>query len=368
MKGNMSNSGETVIRTVCGHKDMGNCDIIAHVKNGVLVKVEPAHDVQHGCGHICARGLAGPKLVYHPDRLKYPLKRVGKRGMGNWQRVSWDEALEVIATRIVEIGKKHGTESIVFATLFPGTLPTVGYARLANIIGSSYLRLMGNGDSAGPCGDSISYGTLYGELYTIDFDRPGLCVVWGHNPAETYQFKWRRIIEAREKGARLVVIDPLFTVSASKADEHISLRPGTDAALALSMINIIIGSRLYDSSFVTAHTVGPFLVRDDNGLFLRDSSIHNGGTDACVVWDRRNNRAQIHDAEEIDPALMGAYTVAGISCKPAFQLLAELAARYPPEMASEITGIPIDAIRRLALDYATRKPVSSFRGWGANLG
>ena len=360
-------SGEKVIRTVCRLVDAETCGIWAHVKDGVLVKIEPADFPDPGFRHICAKGLAGMKLVYHPDRLKYPLKRVGQRGEGNWERISWDEAVDAVAVRLQEIREKYGSESLALA-MGGGTMWVAGmvYRRFINALEGTLVSTLGYGDSAGPCGDKVSFGPdkLFPELYTIDFYSPALCVVWGENPTDTQPVKWRRIRRFKERGAKVVVIDPRFTNTASKADQYISIRPGTDTALVLGMMNIILENGLYDTSFITKHTVGPFLVRSDNGLFLRERDIVSGGSDRYIIWNSKSDRLQTYDTAEALPALTGSYTVAGIGCKPAFQLLAELAAQYPVELVSQITEIDGDTIRGLAVEYATRKPVASVRGWG----
>ncbi|MFC1822138.1 molybdopterin-dependent oxidoreductase [Thermodesulfobacteriota bacterium] len=361
----MSDRGETeVIRTICGSRDANVCGLNAHVRDGVLVKVEPADFPEQGYRHICARALSATRFVYHPDRLTHPLKRVGERGEGKWQRISWDEALDTIAAKLNGIGERYGTESVAFATTGIGTLSGVTYTRFTSAFQGSWVRLIGYGDAAGPCGDSVSYGTLWGENYTIDFDDPEVCVVWGHNVAVTTPSKWRRIQAAKDKGGKLVVIDPLFTTTASKADQHLPIRPGTDVALILGMINLIIDQNLYNGAFVSDHTVGPFLVREDNGLFLREKDLGSGDSERYLVWDSKTDEVRAYDDQGVTPSLKGIYNVAGISCKPAFQLLRELAAQYPLEKAAEITELDADAIRDLAVSYATCKPVSSFRGWG----
>jgi len=355
----MSGSGEEkVVRTVCGIVDGVRCGILAHVRNGALVKVEPADFPDPRFRHICARALCSTQLVYHQDRLRYPLKRLGERGEGRWQRISWDEALDTIASKLTEIRAKYGHESLAWA------IEVMAYIRLASALEATMINPIGFGDAAGPCGDQISYGTHYGDLYTIDFESPGMCVMWGGNFAETKPFCWRRIREAKERGAKLVAIDPRFTTSASKADEYLSIRPGTDPALVLGMINVILERELVDEYFVTAHTVGPFLVRGDNGLFLRESDIVPGGSNKYIIWDTQTNRPQAQDEEGATPALSGVYHLAGVECRPAFQLLADLAKQYPLEKASEITEVAPGTIERLAVEHTTRKPVASYRGMG----
>jgi len=145
---------EKVIRTVCGIEDGSNCGILAHVRDGRLVKVEPADSPDPRLRHICARGLSSVKLVYHPDRLKYPMKRVGERGGGKWQRISWDEAFDNIAVKFKEIGEKYGYESIAFVTGMSISYKLLMiYKRLASALQSTWSSIIGFGDAAGPCGD-----------------------------------------------------------------------------------------------------------------------------------------------------------------------------------------------------------------------
>lgn len=349
---------EKAVRTVCGIVDGIQCGILAHVKNGVLVKVEPADFPDTRFRHICARALCSTKLVYHPDRLKYPLKRVGERGKGRWQRISWNEALDTIATKLTEIRQKYGNESVAFA------IEVIPYIRLASALEATMINPIGFGDAAGPCGDEISYGTHYGHLYTIDFKQPAMCVMWGGNFAETNFIWWRKIRDAKEGGAKLIAIDPRFTSTASKADEYISIRPGTDAALALGLMSVIFERNLYDRNFITKSTVGPFLVRSDNGLFLRGKDIVSGDSDKYVVWDMTIDQPKAYDEPGIVPALTGSYQIAGLKCRPSFELLSALAKQYPLQKASEITQVPAEIIERLAIEYATRKPVASYRGMG----
>jgi len=191
------------------------CGLLAHVHNGVLAKVEPADFPDPRYRHICARGLSSPKIVYHPDRLRYPLKRVGQRGEGKWQRISWGEALVTIAARFQDVADRYGPRSIAWATNVFGALD-MAYTRFAGCLKATNVSLIGFGDAAGPCGDRASFGVLWGENYHTDFEEPGMCVLWGSNPAETQPFGMRKIFTAMEKGARLVVIDPRFTPTASK--------------------------------------------------------------------------------------------------------------------------------------------------------
>jgi molybdopterin-containing oxidoreductase family molybdopterin binding subunit len=342
--------------------------VLAHVKDGVLTKVEPGDFPEPGYRYSCLKSLCTPQIVYHPERLKYPMKRVGERGEGKWQRISWDEALDTIASRLKDIAERYGPESVAY--LNAGlSLPSGGFfsgQRFASASEATFIAMSGIGYAAHACANTQNFGAQFAEYFLWDHDDPRLVVLWGENLLETARWKYRRIRDAREKGAKMVVISPVFTPTAAKAHEWIPIRPGTDAALVLGMLNIIMSEGLYDESFISEHTDGPFLVRGDNGLFLREENIPSGdSTTKYMIWDTKTNKPQTYDTPGVSPVLRGSYTIDGMECKPALQLLAELAEQYPLERTSEITGVAPDAIRRLALDYATRKPVRSNRGLGS---
>jgi len=360
--------GVKVIRTVCPFGCGIGCGVLAHVKDGVLVKVEPSD--HPGTSHICVRGLSATKLAYHPDRLKYPLKPLGARGEGKWQRISWEEALDTIQARFKEITAKYGSSSLAFVSTGVGALANLLSVGFAGACQGTFILPAGLGDSAGPCADQLCYGAYmwFGEDYTNRFDKPAFCIMWGNNAAETEPLKWHRIRDAKEGGARLVVIDPRFTTTASKADEYIRIRPGTDAALALGMMHVIIDRQLQDNAFLSQYTVAPFLVRTDSGMYLREKDVYSGESQKYLVWDTQTGGPLAYDTPQVAPALTGTYKVKGVEYKPAFQALTELAQQYPPDKAAEITEVPANTIARLAVEYATRKPAASYRGMGCTRG
>ena len=358
--------GEKVIRTVCWHQNGLLCGLLAHVKDGVMTKLEPADFPESEWRHACIKGLAGARYVYHPDRLKYPMKRVGERGEGKWQRISWDEALDTIASRLKDIGERYGPESVAYMCMrldFPCGGFFIGQ-RFASATGGTFVGLVGIGAAAGFTANQLEYGDMWVD-YLWDHEDPRMVVIWGENMLDTAGHKYPRVRDAREKGAKMVAIGPIFNATAAKADEWIPIRPGTDAALALGMINVILSEGLCDEPFLIEHTVGPFLVRGDNGRFLRERHLSSGdSTTKYMMWDTKTNKPQTYDTPGVAPALRGSYTVDGIECKTALQLLAELAEQYTLERVSEITEVAPDVIRRLALDHAIRKPVASYKGLG----
>jgi len=174
-------------------------------------------------------------------------------------------------------------------------------------------------------------------------------VVWGANPGESQPLNLMRpIMDAKAKGARLAVIDPRFTVTASKADAYLGVRPGTDSALALGLMHVIIKEELHDVSFLMRHSTGPYLVRNDTGKYLRGKDLGLEEELAYVVWDTAGGGPALRNSDGISPAIAGAYTVNGMACKTAFELLKELCAAYTPQKTSAITGVAPDLILNLA--------------------
>ncbi len=355
----MAVSEERVIRTACpAHCGAGACGILAHVRDGKVVKLEPADFPEPRLKRICPKGLLATQQTYHPDRLQSPLKRVGNRGEGKWQCISWDEALDTIADKFKEIAEKYGSKSLAFVLGGPGTgkLKFGVYTKFVGLLQGTRVSMWGYGDAAGPCACAAMFNSHAPVPFLASFTKPKLNILWGTNPAESQPFIMRDWLDFKEQGVKLVVVDPVFTASASKADEYIPIRIGTDAALALGMMNVIMKEGLQDEDFIRAYTVGLFLVRSDNGLFLREKDVVSGGTDKYMVWDANNNQASIYDTTGASASLTGTYTVHGIECRPAYQLLKEVIAQYPVDKVAEITDVPAETIKRLAITYATNKP------------
>ncbi len=342
---------ETVVHGVCAPNCWSGCKLLVHVRDGKLVATERGSLPDSRYDRICLRGLTHVQRVYHPDRLKYPMKRAGERGEGKWQRISWDEAINTIASKFTDVKNKYGSKAVAF-------LPGTGYYgsingyygsifRFANLFAGTY----GEGalDSAIPLG---VYQVLGGPSYAqgneaADLVNARLIILWGSNITESNLQNWHFVADALDDGGKLIVVDPRYTNAASKADLWVPIRPGADAALALSMMNVIFEESLYDASFVVARTVGPFLVKDDTQLFLREKDTAQGGSDKYMVWDSSVNAAVPFDKSS-SSSLIGAYKPAGISCKTAFQILWDQTKQYRPEDTAKITDIQPETIRLLS--------------------
>ncbi|MEJ2248510.1 MAG: molybdopterin-dependent oxidoreductase [Candidatus Lokiarchaeota archaeon] len=360
------NDNTTIIRTACPqHCGIDCCGILAHVKDGKVIKLEPAEFPNPKDKRICLRGLASLDITYHPDRLKYPMKRVGKRGEGKFKRISWDNAYKIIVENFKQISEKFGWKSIGWVLGGPGAGTTKfgAYLRLASLTKSTRVSAWGYGDAGLPCGSRIIFGSHfpYINLFGTFWQRkwPELLIVWGTNPGESAPLQsMRKIMDAKESGTQVIVIDPRFTVTASKADEYLAINPGTDSALALGLLHVILKEGLHNIDFIREHTNGPYLVREDNGKFLRGKDIGERKAKAYIIWNENKEEAvRVRRSNVKNASLEGFYEINGIKCNPAFQLLSDLAKEYTPEKTELITGISKDLIKKLAIKIGSTKDV-----------
>lgn len=255
MGASLSSGAFKLQRAVCCHCSM-RCGVLVGVaaERPVSIRGDPTHPTSKG--FICRRGLAALEYHEHPGRLNVPLKRVGDRGAGRWAAVSWDEALDDIAARLAAIRARDGAEAVAYlAGTFHGTDQGIGIR---------FMNLFGSPNSGGPL--TICAGPkIVAEALTYGFGPsapdvvPGetRCVLlWGHHPSASAPLLWGRVRQAQRAGARLVVVDPVGTEEARAADLWLQLRPGTDAALALGVLHVILEEGLYDSEFVARWSLG----------------------------------------------------------------------------------------------------------------
>ncbi len=249
----MNSSGEIVKSNCRGCH--GGCGVLVHLRDGRITKIEGDPESPAAHGSLCSKGLAFTQLVYHPDRIQHPLKRAGERGEGKWQRVSWDEALDTIAGRLSTLKNEDGAESIALGYGTGRNYESFLY-RFANLLGTPNVITAGH-----MCyGPRIAATSITcGRLPVCDYENdPGCVVVWGNNVVWTNadEYKGENLMRSLARGAKLIVIDPRLTFLASRADIWLQLRPGTDAALALGMANVIVSEKLYDPEFVARYTHG----------------------------------------------------------------------------------------------------------------
>ena len=245
------------IKTAC-RACHGGCGAIVSFEDGKAVKIEPDPDAPLSKGRLCPKGLAGIDLLYDPNRIKYPMKRAGARGEGKWTRISWDEAYDMIVNNIEQVKREYGIESVA---LVQGTgRHHFNHApRFAHTIGTPNWFEPGTAQCFFP--RITNFNLTYGKPLVVDYYgdvNPDCILVWGTNPLITgadgeIQFLVR---DAIRKGSRFIVVDPRRTELAEKAEVWLQIRPGTDCALALGMLHVIINEELYDKDFVEKWVYG----------------------------------------------------------------------------------------------------------------
>lgn len=233
----------------------GGCGVFIYVKDGKVAKIQGDPDCPINHGTLCSKGLAAAQIAYHPDRLTYPVKRVGPKAGGTWQRISWDEALDTIAERINTYKEQFGPESVVLG-YGTGRENEAAIYRFANYLGSPSVLTAGHF-----CyGPRISTSIITcGTNPIADYENYPKCVMmWGNNIviANPDCYKGEPFSVALDAGAKLIVVDPRLTRAAARADIWLQLRPGTDTALAMGVANVIVNERLYDRDFVENYTFG----------------------------------------------------------------------------------------------------------------
>lgn len=235
------------------------CEVLVYTdeKTGRILRVEGDPDSPQTNGRLCAKGLAAADLCYNPQRLKKPLRRVGPKGSGKFVEISWDEALDEIAQKLLAYRETHGPQSVA---MLEGTRRGWSrvYSRLANSFGTPNHGAAGWAQCLWPrlidCNLTYGKGAQYSE--SQDFDKADLILCWGVNPPTCWGVKAGDIMHARQQGAVLIVVDPFLSEIAAKADLWLQVRPGSDTALALSMLHVIIEEELYDQEFVAEWTNG----------------------------------------------------------------------------------------------------------------
>ena len=374
-------SGETAaqLATFCP-LCVSRCGATATVVDGQFTALGP--DPAHPTGRaVCVKGKAAPGIREHPDRLLHPLRRSSPKGSADpgWEQISWEEALDTIATRLRTIADESGPEAVVFGSASPSTSAlsdSVDWiTRLRRAFGSPNFTC-----SMELCG----WGRYLASLYTFgapvpgafmpDLERAGCILYWGYNPSVSRLVHATATVDAVNRGARLVVVDPRRTGLASKAEHWLQVRPGTDAALALGLIHVMLERGWYDETFVRRWTNAALLVRTDNGHLLRAEQLTEpAAPTGHVAWDLASSAPLVHDPAGPADGLAGARlaltgtvevdTADGrVPCRPVLEHLRLHCAAMTPEATEAVTGVPAATIVDTASTLWTSRPVA-FYGW-----
>jgi len=324
--------GERIVRVGCpAHNCGGRCLLVVHVKDGVITHIStddrPTDTVADPQLRACVRGRSYLHRQYHPDRLKFPLRRAGPRGEGKFEQISWDEALDTVAGEMQRVKETYGNSALFVPYGTGGYSQLTGSqtaCRLMNLFGGC----LGIYNSYSWAATNIATPTVYGTLKTgnqrQDWLNSKYILMWGWNPAEMRDGTNSDffIKKAREQGAKVVCIDPRMTMSAvSLADEWIPIRPGTDVAMMSAMAYVMIKENLYDADFVDEY---------------------------CIGFDESQMPKGAEGAESYEAYILGYKD--GVAKTPAW--------------AEKITAIPQNTIARIAREYTTIKPGVLYQGYG----
>lgn len=336
------------------------CNIQVEVRDGKVHTIHgtPRHPINNG--KICARGNAGVERVYNPDRLKKPLIRAGERGTWAFREASWEEALSLTVGKLKEY---HDMGHPEYIGMLGGWLPCTYYKPFFKAFLAAVGTPNGSGVPEALCflPKALGWKSAYGfgthsELLT-DYENARYVIMLQRNVAGSISIVhgWR--LGQNRRKFKLVVLDPRYSESAAKADVWLPIKPGTDLAFLLAMMNVIINEKLYDSNFLSKYSNAPMLLKDGKPFKVWEEN----GKKRYLVYDLAKGMAVEHESA-LMPALEGEYEVEGEKVIPVFEELKRRVAGYTPEWAEGITNIPAERIKEIAQDFALHRGVID-SGW-----
>lgn len=355
---------EQIFYGSCRGNCFAGCRLKIKVRNGKVVQTEMAEFPDERYNRICLKGLSHVQRIYDSNRLKYPMKRVGERGSGRWERISWEEAIDLIGDTWKRLQEEYGKSSIGFSHISGcfGFAALTAPGRLKNLMGATtVVPVMDNAVFYGTS-NALGVNEYYNASELVDLLDARTILIWGSNPADAQMQNWHFIAEAQKAGAKVIVIDTHYTATASKADIHVPIKPGTDAILAMAMANVIVENGLIDEAFMKKSSVAPLLVKKSDGTYLRQKDISGEGEDFIVVDEASGRHGLVTEIE--NPTIRGSYTINGIEVTTAYDLLLERIKPYTVEYAEKMCEIPADMIREIALIYAKNTPSTIYHGFG----
>lgn len=362
----------------------GGCALQAKVREGKIVSTHPMTfgNDKEGVDQGCVKGMANVLRLYGTHRLTHPMKCVGERGSGEWEQISWDEAIQMVADKFKAAFEECGPASVCIQG---------GAGNKAAYLNSHPLQIDNNS-----CNYNMGVGTtrfmkktgvtvlatgddmagLYFRSYLLQIPQNALedlpnaktIVVWGSNPAEASftRSAWYYICKARENGTKVITIDPLYTPTAAHSDVWLPIQAGTDAALMCAMANYIVENGLVNEEYLKEGSVAPLLIKED-GAYLRLSDV-GGATagaedDLPLVWDEASSGFAAY-TEASAPALQGTFDANGQSARTVYDATLENIAPFTVEFAAKECGLSVEQIEELARTCAVDTPTTFHIDWG----
>lgn len=371
---------DEVYPSSCAPNCRGRCPIEVHVRDGRVKKTEPGIPENRAYKRGCTLGLSHVQRIYNPTRLKYPMKRTdwspdspnvdGRGEDAEFERISWDEALTYMADQMEAAREEYGSESVYFES-GSGDYGTASdhQARLASLFGGTRMDWsidINIGQGFRRVGGAGWFNVATNQA--SDLKNANTLIAWGGDIfASRLQHDASKMLDAIENGAKLVVVDPVYTATAAKADLWLPVKPGKDVHLALGMIHHILENELYDAAFLRERTLGPALVGPDGTLLKAADVVPGSDADKAVAFNTETESVEVLEPETEGPyALTGEFSVDGTTARVALDALAAEAANYVPEDIEETVGVEAGNIRTAAEWLATRGPGGVVPGLGVD--
>lgn len=335
--------------------------MLARVVNGRIISFSGHPDHPRNRGKLCPKGVAQIQAIYDPNRVKTPLRRTNAKGVpGTWEQISWDEALDTVAERIKDVLERD-------PRLF---VWQKGRSKAKDFYDDAFVKSTGatklhHGAFCSDAGyRALEYTIgMHGVLHP-DMRHTNYLLSWGWNitNAGGNKFCWltwpQQLVEAKERGMKVVALDPRKRGPAHFADEWLAVKPGTDLAMALALCHLLVNQDTIDHEYLRKYTNSPFLV-DSNGMFLLSDPASDEEEGKPLVWDTVSKAAVPHDSEGIEPALDGYYMVDSARVPTSFQIFKENLEENTPEWAAEICGVPAKQIEQVATELAENAMIGS---------
>ncbi|MFW5919906.1 MAG: molybdopterin-dependent oxidoreductase, partial [Halanaeroarchaeum sp.] len=361
---------DEVFKSACSPNCRGKCPLEVHVRDGTVKKIEPQIPEDPQYKRACLLGLSHVQRIYNPTRLQYPMKRAdwspedpnpsGRGADAEFERISWDEALDLTATGMERVREQYGSESVLFhagsgnyginsnvearlSNLFGGSSP--GWSIDANV-GRGFNRITGHGFFLPQTNESE------------DWENANTFIAWGTDIfSSQVQMDSSKLLDMKENGGKLVVVDPVYTTTASKADLWLPVKPGKDVHLILGMMNYVLSEGLEDTAFLRTRTTAPALVGPDGTMLDAASAVPGDSSSKPVAIDEERGELVALDPETPGAySLTGTYEHDGTTYRTALSLLRDHVAGYPIDEVAEICEVPAANIEKAARWLATRGP------------
>ena len=364
--------GGKIVKTNC-FECHTKCGVLCTVdSDGNLVSVKGNPEDPRSEGRMCSKGLSATRILYSPIRNNYPLRRVGKKGEGKWERITWDEAYDTIVNKLKEIEQEHGAEAIAY-----GQGTGRGYNQWTLRSGHSSGRVHHNFGAGYNCLvpmmiQSFHQFGMMCHLEGSDFEHSDCMVFWGSNTSWTEAcYTSGQVGRGRDNGAKIIVIDPFFEHPlAAKADHFIPVRPGADPFIAMAWIHVIMNEDLYDHEFVTKYSNAPMLITADTELPITGNMLYEGGNpNEYYVWDKTSRSLKSIKDKNIEEDLwyQGPVTLVDgttVDVKTVWVAQKQRADEWPPARAAEMAWVNPQVIIDSCRTYAKAKSaaISTFQG------